>query len=577
MCILYRNLIGFYFTINNTHKGGKIRFHIINMTKKGLLYKKGMKIAMFSKKDPRQKWFRGGEDIQYTLNKDSNTSKPLYILSFTHEFLYDDDTISIAFSEPYTITDLKRDLNKVSKTIGRKCLFNREALCTTIGGTTCELITLTSTKYRKESKKAIIITARVHPGETVGSWMTKGILEFLTSNNYIAEILLDRYVFKIIPCLNPDGVIQGNYRCSLSGSDLNRKYIHPSSVLHPSIYYLKAMVKRIGIPVAFYCDLHGHSKKKDVFAYGNTCEGASEEYRLFPFILSKLNPLFSYKSSKFSVNKSKASTARVAMWRELKIPTVYTIEASFYGATESNEHFTSKDLILMGHSICQALLVYRQIRGEESKVNLTIKRVAEEIKREFENNEKALLEGSDSGSDSNPPENEADLNEIVKKITNSETKSIKEEDFDQLLENSQNTIPTTTFNKNEKKEMVKNFIMGSVKPLNEATLKGQTTRGRSIRTEVRQNKRLEIARFRQSNKVMLKIVPICFSTKSSQISRNKPSNLYSFFDGSNIWKASSYNRYFFNLRYKKLKQDIFSKTQDNLNPNEYMIVTFIYN
>ncbi len=39
--------------------------------------------------------------------------------------------------------------------------------------------------------------------------------------------------------LNPDGVIYGNYRCSLLGVDLNRRWINPSKILHPTIYYTK--------------------------------------------------------------------------------------------------------------------------------------------------------------------------------------------------------------------------------------------------------------------------------------------------------------------------------------------------
>ena len=68
----------------------------------------------------------------------------------------------------------------------------------------------------------MVITSRVHPGESVASWMMKGVIEFLTSNRPEAIILRELYVFKIIPMLNPDGVINGNYRCSLSGGDLNR-------------------------------------------------------------------------------------------------------------------------------------------------------------------------------------------------------------------------------------------------------------------------------------------------------------------------------------------------------------------
>jgi len=39
-----------------------------------------------------------------------------------------------------------------------------------------------------------------------------GVIDFLVSNHPIAKILREHLVFKIIPCLNPDGVYLGNYR-----------------------------------------------------------------------------------------------------------------------------------------------------------------------------------------------------------------------------------------------------------------------------------------------------------------------------------------------------------------------------
>jgi len=48
--------------------------------------------------------------------------------------------------------------------------------------------------------------------------------------NEEARLLRDNFVFKIIPMLNPDGTVNGNYRCSLAGFDLNRKWKNPSKV-----------------------------------------------------------------------------------------------------------------------------------------------------------------------------------------------------------------------------------------------------------------------------------------------------------------------------------------------------------
>jgi len=42
--------------------------------------------------------------------------------------------------------------------------------------------------------------------------------------------------------LNPDGVINGNYRCSFAGCDLNRRWRYPKQHLHPTIYYAKKLI-----------------------------------------------------------------------------------------------------------------------------------------------------------------------------------------------------------------------------------------------------------------------------------------------------------------------------------------------
>lgn len=55
----------------------------------------------------------------------------------------------------------------------------------------------------------IVLTGRVHPGESNASWVMKGTLEFLCSSDPVAQSLREAFVFKIVPMLNPDGVING--------------------------------------------------------------------------------------------------------------------------------------------------------------------------------------------------------------------------------------------------------------------------------------------------------------------------------------------------------------------------------
>jgi hypothetical protein len=50
-----------------------------------------------------------------------------------------------------------------------------------------------------------------------------------------------------------------------------------------------------------YCDLHGHSRKPNVFMYGCSNPKAPEECRIFPLLLSKISKIFEFRESKFGV------------------------------------------------------------------------------------------------------------------------------------------------------------------------------------------------------------------------------------------------------------------------------------
>lgn len=105
--------------------------------------------------------------------------------------------------------------------------YKREELCRSVLGLPLWVITITRESNKLKKKPAIVITSRVHSGETPASLVFKGMLEFLLSDKKEAKLLRRYYTFILIPCLNPDGVVNGNYRNSAAGVDLNRQWINP--------------------------------------------------------------------------------------------------------------------------------------------------------------------------------------------------------------------------------------------------------------------------------------------------------------------------------------------------------------
>ena len=101
-------------------------------------------------------------------------------------------------------------------------------MCKTLAGNDCEMVIITNFRSKAEDiafRQSIIISSRVHPGESNSSYIVEGLIDYLVNSPDVeAENLRNKFVFKIIPMLNPDGVIAGNYRCSLVGVDLNRQY-----------------------------------------------------------------------------------------------------------------------------------------------------------------------------------------------------------------------------------------------------------------------------------------------------------------------------------------------------------------
>ncbi|XP_052580127.1 cytosolic carboxypeptidase 2 isoform X3 [Peromyscus californicus insignis] len=359
----------FYFRVQNTRKEVTYRFTIVNLLKPKSLYAVGMKPLMYSQLDATTYnigWRREGHEIKYYKNNMDDGQQPLYCLTWTIQFPHDQDTCFFAHFYPYTYTDLQCYLLSIANNPIQSQFCKLRALCRSLAGNTVYLLTVTNpsrTPQEAAAKKAVVLSARVHPGESNGSWIMRGFLDFILSNSPDAQLLRDIFVFKVIPMLNPDGVIVGNYRCSLAGRDLNRHYKTVLKDSFPCIWYTKNMIKRLleEREVLLYCDFHGHSRKNNVFLYG--CNSNSRKHwlheRVFPLMLSKNAPdKFSFDSCNFKVQKCKEGTGRVVMWR-MGVINSYTIESTFGGSTlgsKRDTHFTIEDLKSLGYHVCDTIL-----------------------------------------------------------------------------------------------------------------------------------------------------------------------------------------------------------------------------
>ena len=380
----------YYFCVSRASPGTAYKFNIVNLKKSTSVYNQGLKPLCFTaNKGKGGIWRRVGSNIAYYpspycrwaqqclsptagnskgagAHQKHNINEALHMLTFTITFEHEGRHF-LSMCYPFTYTDLQHHLGRLESAVpGASESMHRTMLCKTLSGQVCDLVTITEMHEDCtliEERPFVLMTARVHPGETNSSWLMKGFLDFLVSMDPLAVLLRRSFVFKVVPMLNPDGVINGCYRCNLAGVDLNRQWSSPNA-RHPTIFRTRSLLQQLKErgPVALYVDLHGHSRKMDAFTFAcepsqqrrNCLPFSRERVRIFPLLLSKRNQGFNLANCTYKVLQAKEGAARVTAATELGVSNSYTLEASMAGSS-AGYHFTRQDYETLGRDIGKAL------------------------------------------------------------------------------------------------------------------------------------------------------------------------------------------------------------------------------
>lgn len=147
---------------------------------------------------------------------------------------------------PYSYTMLLRFLREVDQ-LNSPNIAKKE-IGRTLANIPVPLLIVTNPKVQGSSKKDVVVIARQHPGECVGSWAAQGFIKFLIGNSSLANLLRTTHVFHIVPMVNVDGVVYGNNRCTLLGVDPNRCWVEPNAVL--TYYFLH--LKKVEAPTKLF-------------------------------------------------------------------------------------------------------------------------------------------------------------------------------------------------------------------------------------------------------------------------------------------------------------------------------------
>lgn len=339
----------FHFAVRGVPAGVELTVTVHNMNAQPKLFKHGHRPVF--RNEGAVVWTRVLKGVHSSGTKEDDNFR----ITFAHRFdAGADHAVFFAFSFPFSYGELQTMLALLeahhpppargTSVRPGSVYLHRQLLARSIERRRVDLVTISSTDGMGEErelpvddaclfpekgprpnsfpgKPVVLVTARVHPGETPASHVANGLLSFLLRpDDPRARRLRDRFVFKLVCMLNPDGVFHGHYRSDTRGVNLNRFYHSPSPVDHPAVYAVRRLVQALHDEGRFFLsvDLHAHATKRGCFLYGNhIADDARQEANVLYAKLVAMNSQFvEFDGCVFSENSMTAADKAEGLSRE---------------------------------------------------------------------------------------------------------------------------------------------------------------------------------------------------------------------------------------------------------------------
>ena len=382
----------FHFAVSGLKKGVSYKFRVFNFSREVLakqIYQKSKKL--FKKKEIG--WVPLTTGVRCFSNNHEQLDgcvkaigKDKYTVEFECKPDFEDDVLTFSILPPYSYEDLVMDSNAwmVKAKSHPHFHMTKKLLCYTLMGRKMfyyeayrseEKLKLSAVK----GKKVIAIMARVHPGECNSSFTIKGFLDEYLEDSYASKFLRENFFFVIIPMMNPDGVSIGHSRTSFAGQDLNQTWERPDRYLHPEIYYIKKILKRLAKEneLVFSVDIHGNFIRKGVFVRGSGIPSSNGGPPEFARFLSALINDFDEQASFSNTGPERKENCHTILSSHLGFQNSWGLNCSTSGGLLFSA-YSIYEYTKLGKDFVDALGRYLVKKYPKMKSNSELKRLADE-------------------------------------------------------------------------------------------------------------------------------------------------------------------------------------------------------